>query len=135
LLRQQFRKQTVLRRTKKRRLRADQKHSGAFDRKAAHREPRNRDRHHTNFHQLRADHNAALAVTVREIASGHREENKRQRKQRAHHQHQKVALALRKIHCHDDVNDEEFNRVVVERVLKLRNDQRPKSALPIRRKS
>ena len=129
----QLRQQTILRRAEKRRLRADQEILPRIQSEdSASRVPQSPPPS-LQFPSASCRSHAALAVTVGEIASGHREENKWQRKQRADHQHQEIALALRKIHRHDDVNDEKFNRVVVKCVLKLRDDQRPKPALPIRR--
>ena len=40
---------------------------------------------------------------------------------------------LRKIHSDNDVNDEEFQSVIVEPSLKLRDDEAPEAALPVAR--
>ena len=78
--------------------------------------------HHENFHQLRADHHAALAIAIRQIAAHHGKENERQRKQRAHDENQIFPGALREIHGDDDVNHQELDGVVVEGVLELGDD-------------
>ena len=88
--------------------------------------------HHADFEEFRADGHGALAVAVREIAAGHREQNERKREQCADDRHQQIALLLREIHGDHDVDDEEFQRVVVEGALELRGDQAPEAALASR---
>ena len=87
-------------------------------------------RHHDDFKEFRSDDDAAFAVAVREVSASHRKEDERQREERADDENQIIPLILRKIHCHDDVNDEKLEGVVVEGVLKLRDDQAPEAALP-----
>ena len=83
-----------------------------------------------DFEKLRSDGDAAFAVAVGEVAAGHRKENKWKREKRADHEHEKIALARGEIGGDDDVNDEELQRVVVERRLELGDDQAPEAALP-----
>jgi hypothetical protein len=87
----------------------------------------NRKKHHEHFQDFRADGNVSLAVAVCEPAAGHRKQDERQRKQRAHHQHQEIALLFRQVHSHDDINHQEFDGVVVKRALELGDDQAPKT--------
>jgi len=65
-----------------------------------------------------------------QVSASHGERNERQSEQRADEQDQAIPKLIREIHRHDNINDQEFDGVVVERGLKLRRDQAPEAALP-----
>src|SRR5271170_1673966 len=129
-LRQDFRQQAVFRGAEERGLRADQKYGGTFQRQILQPQAQDSDAHYENFHQLGADHDAAFAVTVGEVAAGEREENKGEREECANDEDEEIALVLSEVHRDDEVNDEEFYGVVVEGVLKLGDDQAPEAETP-----
>ena len=131
LLRQQFGQQPVFRRAKEGALGADQKHSRAFHRQAAHGEADDEKCHHSDFKEFCADSHAALAVTIGEVAARHREKDERNREQRADDGHETVAPRLREVHADNQVNDEVLQPVVVEARLKLRDDEAPETAAPV----
>ncbi len=90
---------------------------------------------HANLKKFCADRDRAFAVAVGKISACQRKQNKRNRKERAHQQDEAVAHLGSEIAFDDQVDDEELQAVIVERALKLRDDQAPESEPPVRRRS
>ena len=87
-----------------------------------------------DFHPFRADGHRALAEAVGEKSAGHGKQDEGQGKERADDQHQPVARSRAgQAHVHDEVNHQEFQGIVVEGALELRDHQAPEAAAVSRR--
>ncbi len=131
-LRQKFRKQSVFRRTKQRRLRARQEDGRHFEVDILPAQSGNGKGHDRYFEKLGPDRDRALAVTIRQKAACHREEDERQREQSADDQHEPIAVSLLHGHPKNQEHDQVLQAVFVERALKLRDHQRPEAVPPAR---
>ena len=132
--REQLREQTVFRRAEQRTLRADQKNGYCLHRKISDGEREERKNHHADLKNLCPDRDRALAKAVGEISAGQRKQEVRKSKQRAHKQNEPVARSCREVALHNEINDQELQRIIVERPLKLRDDQTPESQAPVGRR-
>ncbi len=135
VFREQFRQESVLGRAEQRPLRADQKNGGGLHRQIPGGERGNGKKPHANLKKFCADGDAALAVAVGKISAGQRKQNERNGKQRADQQNETIAHIRREIAFDDQVDDQKLQAVIVERALKLRDDQAPEAEPPVRRRS
>ena len=71
----------------------------------------------------------AFAEAVGEKTAGHGKHDERQSEQRADDADEPVALFAGEAHAGDERDDEPLERVVAERALELRDDERPEAAL------
>src|ERR1700733_6875271 len=92
------------------------------------RQPRQRHEHDENFKNFYADGHRAFAEAVGKKTAGHGKNDERQGKQRADDADQLVAFFAGEIHSRNDGNGEPLERVVAERALELRDDERPEAA-------
>ena len=91
------------------------------------------ERHDTHFRDLHIDHHALLAVTVRQPATQHREEDERRREDGRHQGDHPILRASPSGSGgtgHEDQDDQLLERIVAERVLELRPHQAPEATLP-----
>src|SRR6516164_5286728 len=89
-----------------------------------------REDHDSNLQQLCPDGDATFAETIREKASGHREQNEWHGEERAGDQNEPVTIGLLQSCAEDDEDYEIFISVVVECALELGYNQRPKTPPP-----
>ncbi len=122
--------QAVLRWPEERGLRAEQENTDRFQRQAIAGESEEGEGHHPDFHPFRADGDGALAEAIGEETAGHGKQDKGKSEKGADQQHDPVACLGGQAHVHDEVDDQELQRIVVERALELRDDEAPETQAP-----
>ena len=107
-VRQDFREQAVFGRAEYRAVHPHQEYAGQRHIQMPARQPIQGQQHYKNFKNLHSRGHRALAKTVGQIPARHREQDERQRKQRANDTHQLFALRLGQTHLHDQRDDQPF---------------------------
>src|SRR5947207_7515535 len=94
-------------------------------------ERRRREQHDAHFKHFCPDGHGALAESVRQIPTHEREENEGGGEQHANEQFHLIALRLVFFDRKNQVDDQKFQRILVEGALELRGDQTPESEPPL----
>src|SRR6267142_3107225 len=86
--------------------------------------------HDRNLENLCADRDRTLAEAVREIAAGHGKQNEWRGKERADQKDEMVFLFGIKMKRKNQVDEKILEAILIERALKLRDDQTPEAKAP-----
>jgi len=89
------------------------------------------EQHDAHFKHFRPDGDATFAEPVRQISARQRKEDEGGREEHADKQFELVTLWLVFFDRKNEVDDEKFQRILVERTLELRSDEAPKAEPPL----